>query len=94
MLPMTWRLRDLVLLALFVAVLSARGSRSNRGRYCQCALLRAASSCWSASTSSSRSRLNLINGITGQFSIGHAGFMAVGAYVGGVRHDDVLAAVP
>ncbi|MBO4400793.1 MAG: branched-chain amino acid ABC transporter permease [Selenomonadaceae bacterium] len=26
--------------------------------------------------------LNLINGYTGQFSIGHAGFMAVGAYVG------------
>ena len=25
--------------------------------------------------------LNLINGFTGQFSIGHAGFMAVGAYV-------------
>src|SRR5687767_7522408 len=24
--------------------------------------------------------LNLINGTTGQFSIGHAGFMAVGAY--------------
>ena len=24
--------------------------------------------------------LNLVNGITGQFSIGHAGFMAVGAY--------------
>lgn len=24
--------------------------------------------------------LNLINGLTGQFSIGHAGFMAVGAY--------------
>jgi branched-chain amino acid transport system permease protein len=28
--------------------------------------------------------LNLINGITGQFSIGHAGFMAVGAYVGAI----------
>ncbi|MGA3068167.1 MAG: branched-chain amino acid ABC transporter permease, partial [Tepidisphaeraceae bacterium] len=28
--------------------------------------------------------LNLINGITGQFSLGHAGFMAVGAYTGGV----------
>lgn len=28
--------------------------------------------------------LNLINGITGQFSIGHAGFMAIGAYVAGV----------
>ncbi|MFI5378710.1 MAG: branched-chain amino acid ABC transporter permease [Tepidisphaerales bacterium] len=29
------------------------------------------------------SSLNLINGITGQFSLGHAGFMAVGAYVAG-----------
>ena len=28
--------------------------------------------------------LNLINGITGQFSLGHAGFAAVGAYVTGV----------
>jgi branched-chain amino acid transport system permease protein len=28
--------------------------------------------------------LNLINGITGQFSLGHAGFMALGAYTGGV----------
>ncbi|MGE5608615.1 MAG: branched-chain amino acid ABC transporter permease [Bacillota bacterium] len=27
--------------------------------------------------------LNLINGITGQFSLGHAGFMAVGAYTTG-----------
>lgn len=25
--------------------------------------------------------LNLVNGITGQFSLGHAGFMAIGAYV-------------
>ena len=32
--------------------------------------------------------LNLVNGITGQFSLGHAGFMAVGAYTAGVllRH--------
>ncbi|MGA2231288.1 MAG: branched-chain amino acid ABC transporter permease [Tepidisphaeraceae bacterium] len=28
--------------------------------------------------------LNLINGITGQFSLGHCGFMAIGAYVCGV----------
>lgn len=28
--------------------------------------------------------LNLINGFAGQFSIGHAGFMAVGAYLGAV----------
>ena len=27
-------------------------------------------------------QLNLINGYTGQFSLGHAGFMAIGAYVG------------
>src|SRR5690606_3308006 len=27
--------------------------------------------------------LQLINGISGQFSLGHAGFMAVGAYLGG-----------
>ncbi len=26
--------------------------------------------------------LNIVNGMTGQFSIGHAGFMAIGAYVG------------
>ncbi len=28
--------------------------------------------------------LNLINGITGQFSIGHAGFMAIGAYLAAI----------
>ena len=28
--------------------------------------------------------LNLINGFTGQFSIGHAGFMAVGAYLSAI----------
>src|SRR5205823_7714789 len=28
--------------------------------------------------------LNLINGIAGQFSLGHAGFMAVGAYAAGI----------
>jgi branched-chain amino acid transport system permease protein len=28
--------------------------------------------------------LNIVNGMTGQFSIGHAGFMAVGAYIAGV----------
>src|SRR6516162_9328937 len=29
------------------------------------------------------SSLNLVNGYTGQFSLGHAGFMAIGAYVSG-----------
>ena len=34
--------------------------------------------------------LNLVNGITGQFSLGHAGFMAIGAYVTGaaIKHFD------
>ncbi|MDD2706531.1 MAG: branched-chain amino acid ABC transporter permease [Verrucomicrobiae bacterium] len=36
--------------------------------------------------------LNLINGITGQFSLGHAGFMAVGAYASAAL--SVLAAGP
>src|SRR4051812_26874077 len=42
--------------------------------------------------------LNIVNGFTGQFSIGHAGFMAVGAYAGGAtsyllweRAKDVIA---
>lgn len=30
------------------------------------------------------SSLNLVNGHTGQFSLGHAGFMAVGAYIGSI----------
>src|SRR6266545_2109686 len=30
------------------------------------------------------SSLNLVNGHTGQFSLGHAGFMAVGAYVASI----------
>jgi branched-chain amino acid transport system permease protein len=34
--------------------------------------------------------LNLINGITGQFSLGHAGFLAIGAYTAGtlMKHFD------
>src|SRR5215510_15366234 len=38
--------------------------------------------------------LNLINGLAGQFSIGHAGFMAVGGYAGAyltVRFGDAIA---
>ncbi len=42
--------------------------------------------------------LNIINGMTGQFSIGHAGFMAVGAYVSGtvslLLKDDQLSFLP
>jgi branched-chain amino acid transport system permease protein len=38
--------------------------------------------------------LNLINGITGQFSLGHAGFMALGAYTGGVLLKHYQAQIP
>jgi branched chain amino acid ABC superfamily ATP binding cassette transporter, membrane protein len=38
--------------------------------------------------------LNLINGYTGQFSLGHAGFMAVGAYVGVVFTTNFQMAFP
>ena len=34
--------------------------------------------------------LNLVNGFTGQFSIGHAGFMAIGAYTSAVLTMRVL----
>jgi branched-chain amino acid transport system permease protein len=35
--------------------------------------------------------LNLINGVTGQFSLGHAGFMAIGAYASGALCKHYLA---
>jgi branched-chain amino acid transport system permease protein len=38
--------------------------------------------------------LNLINGITGQFSLGHMGFAAVGAYVSGTFTTLVFKAIP
>ena len=38
--------------------------------------------------------LNLVNGTTGQFSIGHAGFMAVGAYAGAITSHALGPGVP
>jgi branched-chain amino acid transport system permease protein len=38
--------------------------------------------------------LNLINGYMGEFSVGHAGFMAAGAYVSSILSVKVLAAYP
>ena len=37
--------------------------------------------------------LNLVNGVTGLFSIGHAGFMAVGAYVAAVISTTLMSAL-
>src|SRR5688572_24789429 len=81
MLPPTWWLRDLVLLVLFVAVW-----------YGVWVALEYAAAYWSWVRYPSRIivliginitlavSLNIINGHAGQFSLGHAGFMAVGAY--------------
>ncbi len=38
--------------------------------------------------------LNLVNGFTGQFSMGHAGFMAVGAYTSAFFSDRLLQQMP
>lgn len=38
--------------------------------------------------------LNLINGYTGQFSLGHAGFMAVGAYTAAVITNQITSSSP
>ena len=38
--------------------------------------------------------LNLINGYTGQFSLGHAGFMAVGGYTAAVITNQFTGAIP
>ncbi len=79
--PKTWWLRDLIFLVLFVAVL-----------YGIWVALEYAALYWPAVRYPSRIlvlvginitlavSLNIINGHAGQFSLGHAGFMAVGAY--------------
>ena len=38
--------------------------------------------------------LNLVNGFTGQFSMGHAGFMSIGGYVSAYLTSQVIAANP
>ena len=81
MLPRRWWLRDLVLLVLYVAVL-----------YGLWVALEYAGAYWAWVRYPSRIlvliginvtlavSLNIINGHAGQFSLGHAGFMAVGSY--------------
>ncbi len=63
-------------LALFVAI--EHGTRATAGEYAVRVLAMCGINAMLAVA------LNLVNGTTGQFSIGHAGFMAVGAYAGAV----------
>jgi branched-chain amino acid transport system permease protein len=70
-----WWLRGLVSLAIVVGLeLLRRGLEGALIEYAQRILLIAGINVILAVS------LNLINGTTGQFSIGHAGFMAIGAY--------------
>jgi branched-chain amino acid transport system permease protein len=79
--PKTWWLRDLILLALFVAVLIgisylleyAEGFYPAIRYYHRILVIMGINIALAVS-------LNIINGHAGQFSLGHAGFMAVGAY--------------
>ncbi len=81
MLPRTWWLRDLVLFILYVAVLYGlwvaleyAGAYLPWTRYpSRIIILMGINIALAVS-------LNIINGHAGQFSLGHAGFMAVGSY--------------
>jgi branched-chain amino acid transport system permease protein len=86
-----WWLRALVSLAILVGLALLRsGLESVLIEYAQRILLIAGINVILAVS------LNLINGTTGQFSIGHAGFMAIGAYASaylGVQLAPALAAL-
>jgi branched-chain amino acid transport system permease protein len=79
--PKTWWLRDLIYLAIFVAVLIgvwwaleyAVGYWPVMRYYNRILVLMGINITLAVS-------LNIINGHAGQFSLGHAGFMAIGAY--------------
>src|ERR1043165_4873359 len=76
---LAWFLRDLLWLLVFVALLIGLGYRLNAipiggmAYYNRIIVLMGVNIILAVS-------LNIINGHAGQFSLGHAGFMAVGAY--------------
>src|SRR5215213_6181216 len=79
--PKTWWLRDLIYLALFIAVLIGAWWAMEYAvvywpvmRYYNRILVLMGINITLAVS------LNIINGHAGQFSLGHAGFMAIGAY--------------
>ncbi len=74
--PLTWLSRlgaGVLIVALFWQLDGFLGARINDYVYEEWILMAGIAAILAAS-------LNLINGVTGQFSLGHAGFMAVGAY--------------
>lgn len=66
---------------LLVALLNKAGII--RGYYLQLIMISCINVCMTVS-------LNLVNGFTGQFSVGHAGFMAIGSYVSGYLTTQVI----
>ncbi|MES2855421.1 MAG: branched-chain amino acid ABC transporter permease [Bdellovibrionota bacterium] len=71
----TFRSFAIPLAALFAFAVAGQGLEFVTNQYVQLVLLYVCANIIFAVS------LNLVNGFTGQFSIGHAGFMAVGAYV-------------
>ena len=63
----------LILIVLYVLITSLRSAKILNGYYIQVLMFAAINIIMTAS-------LNLVNGFTGQFCIGHAGFMSLGAY--------------
>ena len=74
-----WYLRDAIYLALFVAILLAASWALNALRFPGIAYYNRIIVMIGINITLAVS-LNIINGHAGQFSLGHAGFMAVGAY--------------
>ncbi|HSP13948.1 MAG TPA: branched-chain amino acid ABC transporter permease [Thermoanaerobaculia bacterium] len=79
--PKTWWLRDLILLAIFVAILIGISDllEYSEGYYPAIRYYHRILVMMGINITLAVS-LNIINGHAGQFSLGHAGFMAVGAY--------------
>lgn len=82
MLPRTWWLRDIIFLAIVIAVvIAAWWALAYAGYYVRSVQYLMRIIVLIGINITLAVSLNIINGHAGQFSLGHAGFMAIGAYV-------------
>lgn len=82
MMPRQWWLRDVILLAIMiVAVIAAWWALAYAGYYIRSMQYVTRIIVLIGINVTLAVSLNIINGHAGQFSLGHAGFMAIGAYV-------------
>ena len=73
----------IVTAAVYLLVVLLNKAGIIRGYYLQLIMISCINVCMTVS-------LNLVNGFTGQFSVGHAGFMAIGSYVSGYLTTQVI----